>query len=459
MISKKESEKTKNARKISVYEGCFSAFSSGLGDSYIIPFAQELLAKSSQIGFLSAFPNLVSPLAQLFGSKLMETKSRKSIVVKYVLLHSLIWIAVSLIGILAYLKISPSLLPIYLIITYSILAIFGGISGPAWFSWMGDIVEEKHRGRFFSIRNTITGTFSIIAFLLAAFLLDYFKTRGLVMISFSIIFAGAFLFRFIALFFFKRQYDPPFKIKREEYYFSFWDFLKKFTNFTKFSIFHALFNFSTAVAGPFFALYMLRELQFSYITFMAVSLSSTIFYLILTPLAGKFSDKYGNIKLLWIAIACFSIYPILWIYLSKPIHLIFINQIIGGIASAAWSISITNFIYDAVTPARRAICVSYTNILVGIGIFLGAIAGGLMLDHLTFLPWNVFFFVFGVSAILRVSSSIAFLPYIKEMRAFEELPKPLLIFFHPWRILHMPLIFAKRTSQEIKSISNFRKTN
>lgn len=454
MLNKKENDKNKeNARKVSIYEGCFSAFSSGLGDNYIIPFAQELLAKSSQIGFLSAFPNLVSPLAQFFGSRLMEKYSRKNIVLKSVILHALIWIVISLIGILAYFKIANASLPIFLIIGYSILAIFGGISGPAWFSWMGDLVEDNHRGRYFSIRNTITGTFSMLAFLLAAFFLDYFKTKGIVMIAFSILFAGAFLFRFIALFFFKRQYDPPFKVKKEDYYFSFWDFLKKFTNFTKFSVFLAVFNFSTTIAGPFFALYMLRELHFSYITFMIISLSSTIFYLILTPLAGKFSDKYGNIKLIWIAIVCFSIYPILWIYISKPIYLIFINQLVGGIASAAWSMSTTNFIYDTVTPARRAICVSYTNILVGIGIFLGAITGGLMLDHLAFLPWDIFFFVFGFSAALRIASSLIFLPSIKEIRAFEEVPKPILIFFHPWKILQMPLILAKRIPERIEILA------
>ena len=48
------------------------------------------------------------------------------------------------------------------------------------------------------------------------------------------------------------------------------------------------------IASPFFAVYMLEELKFSYYMYIAVILSSSIFYLLFLPLAGKFSDKYGN---------------------------------------------------------------------------------------------------------------------------------------------------------------------
>jgi MFS family permease len=444
MPSKKEIElKKEKARKISIYEGSSSAVSSGFGDSYIIPFAQELLSKPLQIGFLSAFPNLLSPLAQAYGSRLMEKNSRKNIVLKSVFFHALMWLAIAVLGILAYFKLSSSYIPIYLIVIYSILAIFGGLGGPAWFSWMGDIIDEKHRGKYFGIRNTITGAFSMLAFLAAAFFLDYFKTKGLVMIAFSIVFAAAFLFRFIALFFFKRQYDPPFKIKKEDYYFTFTDFLKKFTNFTKFSLFLAVFNLSASIAGPFFAVYMLKELQFSYAVFMVVSLSGTLFYLLLMPIAGKIADKYGNLNMIHLSIIFYSAYPILWMVFSDPLHLIFINQLVGGIASAAFTIGVTDFIYDTVTPAKRGLCVSYSNILVGIGIFAGSIIGGLILSNVHFPAMNVFFFIFGLSAAMRILSSVAFLPFIKEMKSFEKIPKPLLYIFHPIKIFHLPLVWAK----------------
>src|SRR3989344_6116689 len=95
-----DNAKKKSARKISIFEGCFSAFSSGTGDNYIIPFAGALLAKPFQIGMLNAFPGIVSPLAQLFGSKMMEKRSRKSIVVQFVLIQSLLWIPLSILALL-----------------------------------------------------------------------------------------------------------------------------------------------------------------------------------------------------------------------------------------------------------------------------------------------------------------------------------------------------------------------
>src|SRR3989338_2630434 len=91
-INNNEEENKKQARKTRIKEGCFSAFSSGLGDNYIIAFAKELSSSSITIGMLNAFPGLLSPLAQVYGSRLIEKKSRKEIVVQFVFIQCLLWV-------------------------------------------------------------------------------------------------------------------------------------------------------------------------------------------------------------------------------------------------------------------------------------------------------------------------------------------------------------------------------
>src|SRR3989344_51278 len=84
------------ALEISIKEGSAASFSSSLGSSYITPFALALNSNAFHIGLLSSFSGITYPLAQLFGSKLMEKHSRKKIVLKFVLLEALMWIPIAL---------------------------------------------------------------------------------------------------------------------------------------------------------------------------------------------------------------------------------------------------------------------------------------------------------------------------------------------------------------------------
>ena len=442
-----EEEGKRQERKTSIREGNFSAFSSGLADNYIVPLGNAITNSALVIGCLSAIPNLLSPIAQMYGSRLMEKHSRKKIVVGFVFIHSLLWLTVALIGILGYLGYLKSYLPFLLVAAYSIIAAVGGFSGPAWFSWMGDVVSEKERGKYFSRRNRITGFSGMIAFIVGALVLDLLETKGIVLAGFAILYFGASITRFIGFLLFRKQYEPSFSLNKEEYYFTFWQFIRKNTNFAKFSFYMVAFQFAMTLAGPFYAVHMLKNLQFSYTTYMIVSLSGTIFYLLLTPLAGKFSDRYGNLKLIYIASGFFALYPVAWIFLKSPISLIFIAQLITGIATAAFAIGTNNFIYDTVTPQRRGLCVAYNNMFSGAGIFLGSLAGGLILGYAHPSFMNAFYFLFAVSAIMRASMALIFLWKVKEIRTFERMPGPLTWAMFPLTMLEEQYVYVKDFSR------------
>ena len=104
---------------------------------------------------------------------------------------------------------------------------------PAWFSWMGDLVPERDRGRYFGIRDRAINSVGIIAVLVGAFVLDILKTRGFALLGFAILFGLAFLFRFISYFYLRKQYSPRFRVKKSSY-FSVWSFIKTFDNYGKF---------------------------------------------------------------------------------------------------------------------------------------------------------------------------------------------------------------------------------
>src|SRR3989338_5142045 len=292
---------------------------------------------------------------------------------------------------------------------------------PPGFSWMGDLVPEKDRGKYFSIKNRVNGTISLIGFLLGAIILDFFKTKGFAILGFGIIFSIAASFRIYSFFILKKMYSPKFKMKKESY-FSFRDFLKRFDNYGKFALYQALFNFSLMIASPFFAVYMLQELKFSYTLLMAVTISGSIFHIVLSPIIGRFSDRFGNLRLIHLATFLFAINPLLWMFIKDPLFLIIIPQFLSGLANASFTIGTTNFTYDSVSSQKRGICVAYTSIMSGVGIFFGSLLGGLLLNSIDFNLANPFIITFAIAAIARFSVGLLVLPMVKEEKKVERFP-------------------------------------
>ncbi|MFA5993286.1 MAG: MFS transporter [Candidatus Pacearchaeota archaeon] len=418
-------------RKYSVIEGCSCSVMSGTGDAYITPYALELQANNAQIGFLSSFTGLLGPVSQVFGSKLIEKYNRKKIVVAGVILQASMWLVLLGLGFLFLTKGNVFYLIPLLILSYILYAMFGSIGGPAWFSMIGDVVPEKIRGRYFANRNRICGLFSVTATVLASVWLFYTRQWGIIIYGFMLLFAIAGIARYISAYFLYKHHVTKLNLEKG-YYFSFWQFVKKapFNNFGKFTIFIALVTLTTNIAGPFFSVYMWKDLQFNPIWFMAVNMSAGVFSIILMPIWGRFADKYGNRELLKIGSIFVIIMPFLWLLSPNPLYLIFVPQLISGIGWAAFNLAASNFIYDAVSEERRAICVAYYNLLNGMGVFLGATLGGLIAQYFilgnispTLATISIFLFIFILSGIGRLIVVLFMIPKIKEVRQVKHNPK------------------------------------
>lgn len=308
--------------------------------------------------------------------------------------------------------------------------------GPPWFSWMGDLVPEQDRGRYFATRNKVAGAAGIVAALIGAFILDYFETKGLVLIGFSILFSLTFTFRLISFFYLRKQYAPKFRVKKSSY-FSLVSFVKRFDNYGKYVFYKMFFYFAIMFASPFFAVYMLQELHFSYLVFMIITMSSSVFYLIFTPIVGRFSDRFGNVRLIYLANFFFVLSPLCWLFFKSPIALLFIPQLISGLANATLVLGSTNFTYSSVNQQHRGICIAYENLFIGVGTFAGSLLGGFLLKYSSsFTAFNAFFVMFVLAGVLRLVVGIIFLPMIKEEKKTEKLPAFHLSLAHPFKTIH-----------------------
>ncbi len=411
-----ETKVKQKTMKISIAEGSFAVVASGIGDNYIVPFAVELNASTTQIGIMSSLTGFLSPIGQLIGAHVMENRSRKGIAVIGAFLQACMWVFVVALGGFLWGNVLVSLLPVLLILVWSGNIVTGAITGPPWFSLMGDIVPDNQRGRYFAKRNVVMNALAIAAILLLSVFLQTLKDDALTIMGFIVIFLIAFGSRLTSAFLLSRHYYPPFALEKTEYV-KLKDFLKDVpkSNFGHFVLLATLVNFGQMIGGPFFGVHMLENLSFSYETYIIINLSQTLTAIILYPFLGKFSDKYGNIRMLRIGACIVPILPIFWIFFTDPLNLILFPQVIGGLGWTAFNLAASNFIYDSVPPHKRGFYVAYYNFLVGIGILGGGLTGSALI---TIFPDAImsFQFVFLMSGIVRLVVVAILLPKIKEVR-------------------------------------------
>ncbi len=420
-----EEQLIEQAKKISIKEAGAYGFMDGFGIRYITPYAIALGASNAFIGFLSSAPGMIGNFSQLYSVKIMEKFSRKKIVFTGVLLQALMWLPIILLGISSLvLKFPSEISAISLIILYSLLALFGAFAGPAWSSWMKDLVT-KNSGAYFGKRNRIAGFISLASMLIAGLILDYFKLINNPIIGFSILFAIAFIGRSLSAYCFTKQYEPEIKYERG-YYFTFLQFLKAMprNNFGRFTIYISLVSFATSIASPFFAVYMLKDLHFSYFFYTLVIMSNSLSSIIFMPLWGKFADTHGNLKVIKIAGVLTIFVPVLYFATAlafKPgivvVAFLMLTEAFSGFAWAGFNLSAGNFIYDAVTRQRMVLCISYFNIINASGAFIGALIGGFLSSiTFTFLGLSSILVIFLLSAFVRLIITSIFSSKIKEVR-------------------------------------------
>jgi len=418
--------KVNKSLELSIKEGGFASGLSGFASSYFAPFALALNATSSQIGILGALEGLLPGIIQLKSSKLIEKFSRKKVVLISATIQILFLIPLILSGLLFFYGYNH--VAWIAIILISIFYSAGAVAGPVWFSWMGSLVPENSRGCYFSKRNRITGFFGVASMIMGGLILNYFKTAGNVLIGFGILFSIAFVLKSISISMLAKQYEPKLKIRKKDY-FSFWQFLKRApeTPFGRFSIFVTFLRIAVGIAGPFWALYILQNLGFSYFWFMIITVSGTLFQLMFLPIIGKMSDKFGNSFLIKISSVLIFIVPFLWVasaYLNLSdfaikMYLIFIPESLGGFAWAGYNISVNNYSYDSIRKEKRSFGISYLNFLAGIGIFIGGLIGAsLALLNISFM--NIILFIFAVSGLARLLVILFGAKYLKEVRHVEH---------------------------------------
>ncbi len=427
--STKEALRREDTQKTSIKEGISVSVMDGAGLRYMTPYALAVGANNTQIGLLTSIPILLGNFSQLFTSKAIEKYSRKKIIVISAFIQALIWIPIILVGYFFFYKgLDHGISATLVIVFYTLFIIFGAFLSPAWNSMMKDIVL-KGRGSYFAKRNRIMTAVALVVMLACGLVLNYFKKLNLLFFGFLALFGIAFIARLVSGYLLSKHYDPKLKLQKS-YYFTLVSFIKRIpkSNFGKFAVFISLITFGAAIASPFFSVYMLKNLNFSYIVWTVVIISNSLSAFVSMPIWGKFADRFGNLRVLrWTGILVSPI-PILWlltillvkINIPLVIGYLIVLELFSGFIWSGFNLCAINFIYDAVTREKLALCIAYYNVFNGVAVFIGATLGGILASSsINFFGLSPILFVFLLSGIMRFFAYMLMAPKVREVREVE----------------------------------------
>jgi MFS family permease len=412
----------------SLRDGVSHAIMLGCGETFLGPFAVFLRATTIQIGLLATLPQFFGAIIQ-WGAALAIDRlhDRRRLVALTAAVQALVWVPVAL------LVFWPGQGTTAAANLVGLATVYHGATGvitPVWNSLIGDLVPAEIRGRFFGHRNRLTGISTFIALLAAGGVLHFFQQTGIEKIGFPVIFLVALATRLNSVKWLQRYDNPEFRILPEAF-FTFRQFLRRApkSNFAQFVFFVGAINFAVAFSSPYFALYMLRDLKFSYLQFTAVTSVATITQFLTFRYWGELCDRFGNKKILNLCGLGISIVPMLWLC-SANIYFLMLIQVYGGFVWAGFSLASANFLFDAVSPPKRARCVAYRGLVNGVCVLAGSLLGGFVairLPHVfSFGPWTwtppfTLPLIFFLSGVLRLVAAGFFLRKFREVRPVEPI--------------------------------------
>ncbi len=449
--------KVERSLRRGILDGVTFAAMGGLAENYFSAFALLLKASTAQIGLLASLPPLLATLTQLlsvwFGAR---TRHRRRIIVAGALLQALTLVPLVLL---------PWLFPddpVDALLVLAVLYFIGpNIGAPMWGSLMGDLVPEERRGRYFALRTRLASLSGFVALIGAGTVLHLFQTVGAAYWGFVTIFSLACAMRLVSAWHLAHLLDPPRVVVRQPMPISrdLWQRLRR-SELVPFSLFFACMQFSVAISGPYFALYMLRDLQYSYFEFMLNSAVTICFQFLTLNRWGRISDLFGNRLVLRTTGMLIPLLPLSWLVSTNFWYLLFV-QAASGLVWAGFTLSASNSVFELTPADRRATLMAYHSVLAAVAVFAGASIGGWLGTHLPTevtlggTTWSWLTPLYGgmvLSALLRVATNLVFLPRLKEHRKVRRMSMTGVIFrvtrFNPIAGLSFDLVDSFRRRRD-----------
>ncbi len=421
----------RNSLKVSLKDSIASSVMTGMVDQFLNAFAIFLRATSVQIGWLNGIPQLLGGLFQILSVWSGGYWPRHRLIVWGAAIQTLSLAAMLLLA-LPLVTATDTRVGL-LIIAAIVYHASSNFAQPQWRALMGSLVPARLRGRYFGVRSRLAMATSFLAFLGGGLLLNSTAAMTLEYLGFALLFLIALTGRAMSTRYLTQMHDPyqPDPTRGRGLRHTLSSLKRAFADprFRRFTFFLAGMQCMVALSAPFFAVYMLRDLQFTYLMFTISTGSSILVQFIMLRYWGRIADRLGNRYVMALGATVIPLLPILWLFSDYFWYLIGV-QMLGGLAWSGFSLATSNYLYDL--KPQDSEFAGYAALQAAIGaaaVFVGAITGGYLIswvpEALEIGTWRwpidrPIWVIFIISGVLRGVVALWYLPKAPELRVKQR---------------------------------------
>jgi MFS family permease len=392
--------------RLSTVDGLFSevivAFTQG---SVLTAWTLFVGGGTFLVGLLAAMPYL-SQLFHLPAAWVTSMFGRRRVTFWSVLIQrQAYWLLVPL----PFLGLPSSVQQTVLVSVALTQGVMGVIGNNAWVSWMGDLVPENLRGRYFGRRNAVATFGGTLAALTAGLTMDHFQGNGSIALALSVLSGLAAISGMVTSYCLWHQHEPHVSRAPEEVNIA--ATLRPFfdKNVRPFLTYQATWNFAVATASSFIPIHMVQNLKMGF-ALVAVHASALAFCrVIASPFWGRLIDKVGARPVLVLTSFGICSLPFIWLFPAQGrLWPVFLDAFISGTLWSGHAVAIFSLPF-AMAPAKgRPFYLAAFTATAGSFYALASTFGGAFAESLpsTFIllgkPWNNVHVLFFASFVFRL---------------------------------------------------------
>ncbi|MCL6429449.1 MAG: MFS transporter [Anaerolineae bacterium] len=351
-----------------------------IGDAFIAPYQSVFLlalgATGQQVGLLASLSGLAGALVFLPGARLTTRfSSYRSLVVTTSLAARA---TMALIVLLPWLVRGPAVIGAVIVLV-AVRDALAQLGVPAWTALSAAIVPEEVRGRYFSSRTFVMTLATLLVVPLAGRLISAVGAPGGYQLSFALGLAAG----LVAILLYSRipvaagprdgeaSSLPLRKLLAE---------VRRHSEFLRFLLISMLLNVSVQIVGPFFSVYVVRELGAD-VGFVGIMTTvQTAATLIGTRFFGPLADRRGLRWAMTRTGPLIALLPMLWLTVREPWQVLPIN-LLGGFAWAGYNLAVFNMLLATTPDDERPLYSALYNTGAALTTVLGPLVGGFLFDH------------------------------------------------------------------------------
>lgn len=402
--------RTRHALVTSAWDGVFATVMLGIVETFGVAGAVALGVPAVSIALMGPLPAWLGTLAQLVLRNANVGHARKPWIVAAVRAQATMLLALALTG------WSPDRWAATLYVVAFVL--YGATNAAVshlWMSWMSDLVPHNVLGRHMSWRAAIFACVQLATTAVAGWFARGYSNATAPWQLYAVAFAVAGAARYASARCLVVQFEPlcaeP-MATRERFAPS--------PALARFAKAIALLNGAALLSGPFFAVWFLRDLRFTYLEFAIAGGCTVAGHLIANRFVGHLTDVMGAANVLRAGSVFVAFVPVPYLFIEN-VWGVWLSNFASGMAWAGVNLAAFKYLVQASGGGPHRSGFVYANLwLTSVTLVMGLI-GGFCEPHLpTVFHWPLQT-LFLVSAVVRLTVVLAYFTRLDDLEPPEAI--------------------------------------